>query len=50
MMDKKDDFLTCDKCMEEMMIHQIKILNMYFEIGVYCDNPECERFKVLMIP
>jgi hypothetical protein len=39
----------CFKCKGNLVANEIEILNMFYEVGGFCDNSECERYLILVV-
>lgn len=39
----------CFKCGKNLVSNEVEILNVYHEIGGFCDNEKCERFLLLVV-
>ena len=46
---KLPDTSFCWKCKNQLVSNEVEILNMYQEIGGFCDNPECGRYLLLVV-
>lgn len=40
--------VLCRKCKKQLLAHEIEILNMFYEVGVYCGNESCEMFEIII--
>jgi len=45
---EKEEKQECEKCGCSLVSHEIEIFNTYVEVGGYCDNPDCSRYKLLV--
>lgn len=46
---QKEQCEICVECSEDILVHEIEILNVFYEIGGYCNNPNCKRYKILLV-
>ena len=38
----------CVECGGELVCNEIEILNMFYEVGAFCDNEKCKRYMILV--
>ncbi len=39
----------CFKCGKSLTVNEIEILNMFYEVGGFCDDEKCERYLLLVV-
>jgi hypothetical protein len=39
----------CLKCGGLLCANEVEMLNVYYEIGGFCDNEKCDRYLLLVI-
>lgn len=43
------DTHLCIDCGENLISHEIEILNCFYEVGGFCGNEKCKRYLLLVI-
>lgn len=39
----------CNKCGGDLVVNEVEILNMFYEVRAFCENKECERYLILVV-
>lgn len=39
----------CFECGGSLVANEIDILNMFYEVGGFCDNEKCKRYLLLVV-
>jgi hypothetical protein len=45
-----NDYEFCVECKDKRRLrrHKVEILNMLYEVGAFCENDKCPRYKLLV--
>ena len=39
----------CFECKQPLVCNEVEILNMFYEVGGFCDNEKCPRYLLLVV-
>ena len=47
--ERDERYDVCVECGDPLYIHEVDVLNMFYEVGAHCINENCKRCRLLVV-